>query len=71
MKVVVAVDWSDQAFNAVQEVCVLYRPAELTLVHAVDLGFLESPVMAQAMNLQGYDEFRTGMVAAGVPVCGE
>jgi len=65
MKIVVAVDWSDQAFNAVQEVCQLYEPKELTLVHAVDLGLLESPVMAQAMNLQGYDEFRQGMLDAG------
>lgn len=65
MKVVVAVDWSDPAFNAVQEVCKLYEPQELTLAHAVDLGLLESPVMAQAMNLQGYDEFRKGMLDAG------
>lgn len=65
MRIVVAVDWSDQAFNAVQEVVALYTPTELTLVHAVDLGVLESPVMAQAMNLQGYDEFRKGMMDAG------
>lgn len=65
MRIVVAVDWSDQAFTAVQEVCKLYAPKELTLVHAVDLGFLESPVMAQAMNVQGYDEFRKGMLDAG------
>lgn len=65
MRIVVAVDWSDQAFNAVQEVCKLYEPKELTLVHAVDLGFLESPVMAQAMTLQGYDDFRKGMLDAG------
>ena len=64
MRVVVAVDWSDQAFNAVQEVCKLYEPKELTLAHAVDLGLLESPVMAQAMNLQGYDDFRKGMLEA-------
>lgn len=65
MRVVVAVDWSDPAFNAVQEVCKLYEPKELTLAHAVDLGLLESPVMAQAMNLQGYDEFCKGMLDAG------
>jgi nucleotide-binding universal stress UspA family protein len=65
MKIVVAVDWSDQAFNAVQEVCQLYQPKELTLVHAVDLGVLDKPVVAQAMNLQGYDEFRKGMLDAG------
>jgi nucleotide-binding universal stress UspA family protein len=65
VRTVVAVDWSDEAFNAVQEVCKLYKPSELTLVHAVDLGFLESPVMAQAMNVQGYDEFRKAMMDGG------
>jgi len=65
MRIVVAVDWSEPAFSAVQEVCKLYKPTELTLVHAVDLGILESPVAAQAMNLQGYDEFRKGMLDAG------
>jgi nucleotide-binding universal stress UspA family protein len=65
VRIVVAVDWSDQAFNAVQEVCALYKPRELTLVHAVDLGFLESPLMAQAMNVQGYDEFRKAMLDGG------
>jgi len=65
MRIVVAVDWSDQAFNAVQEVVRLYTPEELTLVHAVDLGFLEKPAVAQAMALQGYDEFRRAMLDAG------
>ena len=65
MRIAVAVDWSDQAFNAVQEVCKLYKPKELTLVHAVDLGFLEYPAMAQAMNMPGYDEFRKAMVDGG------
>ncbi len=65
MRIVVAVDWSEPAFNAVQETGKLYAAKELTLVHAVDLGLLESPDMAQAMNLQGYDEFRTGMLEAG------
>jgi nucleotide-binding universal stress UspA family protein len=65
MRIVVAVDWSDQAFNAVQEVCKLYKPKELTLVHAADLGFLKSPVVAQAMNVQGYDEFRKAMLDSG------
>ena len=45
--------------------CKPYKPAELTLVHAVDLGFLESPMMAQALNVQGYDEFRKAMVDSG------
>lgn len=65
MRIVVAVDWSDPSFNAVQEVARLYSPQALTLVHAVDLGFLEKPAVAQAMNVQGYDEYRKGMLAAG------
>lgn len=65
MRIIVAVDWSDQAFNAVQEVCKLYEPKELTLVHAVDLGFLEYPAMAQAMNMPGYDEFCKAMMDSG------
>ena len=68
MRVVVAVDWSEQAFNAVQQVTLLYTPKELTLVHAVDLGFLESPAVAQAMDVRGYDEFRRGMLEAGQQV---
>ena len=65
MRIVIAVDWSDQAFNAVQEACRLFAPTEITLVHATNLGFLEHPVVAQAMNLQGYDEFRRAMQDAG------
>ncbi|TKB77933.1 MAG: universal stress protein [Nitrospira sp.] len=65
MRIVIAVDWSDQAFNAVQEATRLFAPTEVTLVHAVNLGFLEHPVVAQAMNLQGYDEFRRAMKESG------
>jgi nucleotide-binding universal stress UspA family protein len=68
MKVVVAVDWSDPSFNAIQAVFQLYKPHEVTLAHAVDLGHLESPIMAQALNVQGYDEFRKGMSEAGQQV---
>ena len=65
MKVVIGVDWSDQAFATVQEVLHLYRPTEVTLVHGVDLGIFEHPVVAQAANLQGYDDFRTALMDAG------
>jgi nucleotide-binding universal stress UspA family protein len=65
MRVVVAVDWSDETFNAVQELTKLYAPSEVALVHAADLGFLEYPAVAQAMNVQGYDEFRQGLLKAG------
>jgi nucleotide-binding universal stress UspA family protein len=38
MKLVVAVDWSDQDFAALHQAVQLYRPTEVTLVHAVDMG---------------------------------
>ena len=65
MKIVVGVDWSEQAFATVQQILHLYRPSELTLVHGVDLGVFEYPVVAQAANLQGYDDYRNALVDAG------
>jgi nucleotide-binding universal stress UspA family protein len=65
MKIVVGVDWSEQAFATVQQVLHLYRSTELTLVHGVDLGIFEYPIVAQAANLQGYDDFRNALVDAG------
>ncbi len=65
MKVAVGIDWSEQAFSAVQQVFHLYKPTEVTLVHGVDMGLFEYPVVAQAANLQGYDEFRRALIDAG------
>jgi nucleotide-binding universal stress UspA family protein len=65
MKVVVGVDWSDAAFAAVEQLGLLYRPDEVTLVHGVDLGLFEYPIVAEAANLQGYDIFRKSMFDAG------
>jgi nucleotide-binding universal stress UspA family protein len=65
MRVVIGVDWSDQAFAAVTQTFQLYRPADVTLVHGVDLGILEHPFVAQAGNVQGYDDFRKAMVDSG------
>jgi nucleotide-binding universal stress UspA family protein len=65
MKVVAGVDWSDEAFAAVEQVGLLYRPDEVTLVHGVDLGLFQSPMVAEAANLQGYDDFRRSMENAG------
>ena len=65
MRVVIGVDWSDQAFAAVTQTFHLYHPSDVTLVHGVDLGFFEHPVVAGAANVQGYDEFRNSMVDAG------
>lgn len=65
MKVVAGVDWSDAAFAAVEQLGLLYRPDEITLVHGVDLGLFEYPIVAEAANLQGYDIFRKSMYEAG------
>jgi len=65
MKIVAGVDWSDDAFAAVEQIGLLYRPDVVVLVHGVDLGMLQSPLVAGAVNLQGYDEFRQALIDAG------
>jgi nucleotide-binding universal stress UspA family protein len=65
MRIVVGVDWSDEAFAAVEQIGLLYRPDDIVLVHGVELGVLQSPMVAGAVNLQGYDEFRQAMIDAG------
>src|SRR6266545_3049407 len=65
MKVVAGVDWSEESFAAVEQLALLYRPDEVAIVHGVDLGLFQSPVVAQAANLQGYDDFRRAMIDAG------
>lgn len=65
MRIVVGVDWSDEAFAAVEQVGLLYRPDDVVLVHGVDLGVLQSPIVAGAVNLQGYDDFRQALIDAG------
>ena len=65
MRIVAGVDWSDDAFAAVEQVGLLYRPDDIVLVHGVDLGMLQSPLVAGAVNLQGYDEFRQALMDAG------
>ena len=65
MRVVIGVDWSDQAFTALTQTFQLYAPTDVTLVHSIDVGILEHPVVAQAANLQGYDAFRNAMVDSG------
>ncbi|MBH0179796.1 MAG: hypothetical protein HP491_18530, partial [Nitrospira sp.] len=65
MRVVIGVDWSDQTFAAIAQIFHLYRPTDVTLVHGVDLGILEHPVVAEAGTVQGYDDFRHTMVDAG------
>jgi nucleotide-binding universal stress UspA family protein len=65
MRVAIGVDWSEQAFTAVTQTFHAYRPTDVTLVHGVDLGLFEHPIVAQAANLQGYDEFRNALIDAG------
>jgi len=65
VKVVAGVDWSDAAFAAIEQLGLLYRPDDITLVHGVDLGLFDYPIVAEAANLQGYDIFRKSMFEAG------
>jgi nucleotide-binding universal stress UspA family protein len=65
MRILVGVDWSDEAFAAVEQIGLLYKPDEVVLVHGVDLGMLQSPIVAGAVNLQGYDDFRQALMDAG------
>ena len=65
MRILVGVDWSDEAFAAVEQIGLLYRPDDVVLVHGVDLGMLQSPLVAAATNLQGYDEYRQALMDAG------
>ncbi len=65
MRIVAGVDWSDEAFAAVEQIGLLYKPDEVVLVHGVDLGMFHYPIVAEAANLQGYDDFRHAMEEAG------
>ncbi|MBH0179694.1 MAG: universal stress protein [Nitrospira sp.] len=65
MRIAIGVDWSDQAFTAVTQTFHVYHPTDVTLVHGVNLGFFEQPLIAEITNLQGYDDFRTAMVDSG------
>jgi nucleotide-binding universal stress UspA family protein len=57
MNIVVAIDWRDQSQSALQMIIDLYEPKELTLVHAVSLGPLESYPLAPLMDKEPYQEF--------------
>jgi len=65
MRILAGVDWSDEAFAAVEQIGLLYRPDEVVLVHGVDLGMFHNPLVAGVLNLQGYDEFRQALIDAG------
>ncbi|SLM47258.1 putative Universal stress protein [Nitrospira japonica] len=65
MKVVIGVDWSEEAFASVRQVFELYRPTEVTLVHGIDLGIFEYPVLAQTASVPGYEDFARAVTDAG------
>ena len=58
MRIVIGVDWSDEAFAAVQQAVLLYRPTEVTVVHGIEMGMFEYPAVAHL----------AGAVPAGVRV---
>lgn len=65
MRTVVAVDWSEQSFNAVKVICRLFTHESLTLIHAVDLRPFENPLFAQPLGRKSAGAMREAMVAAG------
>ena len=65
MRIVFGVDWSDEAFAAVQQTLLLYRPTEVALVHGIEMGIFEYPALAQIAGLQGYEQFQWAVTAAG------
>jgi nucleotide-binding universal stress UspA family protein len=65
MRILAGIDWSDEAFAAVEQTGLLYRLDDVVFVHGVDLGMLNSPVVAGAVNLPGYDEYRQALIEAG------
>ena len=65
MRALIALDWSEQAFAAVREVSYLYDLHEVILVHGIDLGMFQYPIVAEVSNMQGYDDFRKAMGKAG------
>jgi nucleotide-binding universal stress UspA family protein len=70
MRMVIGVDWSDEAFAAVQQALFLYRPTEVTVVHGIEMGIFEYPTITHIAGLQGYEEFRRAVTAAGEQLLG-
>lgn len=58
MRILAGVDWSDEAFAALEQIGLLYRLDEVVLVHGV----------TQVDNLHGHVEFRQAVVDAIRPV---
>src|SRR5262245_11178652 len=68
MKFVIGMDWSEEAFAAVKQALLLYRPTEVVLVHGIEMGVFEYPALAQIASLQGYEELRRALTDAGQQV---
>ena len=69
MRVVVGVDWTEERLSGVEEVLHLYAPQELGLVHAVNLGALESHALVPSMEQQAYDDLRRAKQLAREAAC--
>lgn len=65
MRILIAVDWSDETFAAVQAVGRMYCPDEVALIHAVDVTPFESPVFAPHIAKAAYADVRDAMVQSG------
>ncbi|MDR4471370.1 MAG: hypothetical protein MRJ92_01560 [Nitrospira sp.] len=63
MRVLIALDWSEQAFAAVREASYLYDLHEVVLLHESTSGMFQYPIVAEVSSMQGYDDFRTAMKA--------
>jgi hypothetical protein len=69
MRVVAGVDFSNEASAIVQTVLYLYAPQELVLVHAVDLGLLDSYALVPITEQQVHDELQHAKRVAREAAC--
>lgn len=71
MRIVIAVDWSDQSFNAVQVAIRLFTPDEVTLIHGIDMRSFESPFTPVPLAKQAHEELRQALINAGEKLLGQ
>lgn len=65
MRILFALDWSEETCAAMRDVASLYDMCEAILAHAIGLGIFQSPLLANISTLQGYAEFREPMDQGG------
>lgn len=63
MRIVVAIDWTSQSAQALQTAIRLYSPQELIVLHAVNLGPLETYPLVPLGGGHAYDEFEKAKAA--------